>query len=64
LKGLRPRSKKTYFGWINQLAAHYPQASLPKLDPSRVLDFLVHLQNDRKLRPSTLNQAVCALRTL
>lgn len=30
----------------------------------RVLDFLVHLQDERKLRPSTLNQAVCALRTL
>jgi integrase len=29
-----------------------------------VLDFLVHLQDERKLRPSSLNQAVCALRTL
>jgi integrase/recombinase XerD len=29
-----------------------------------VLDFLIHLQNERKLAPSTLNQAVCALRTL
>lgn len=29
-----------------------------------MLAFLVHLQNDRKLKPSTLNQAVCALRTL
>jgi integrase/recombinase XerD len=29
-----------------------------------VLDFLVHLQDQRKLRPSTLNQALCALRTL
>ena len=30
----------------------------------RVLDFLVHLQDERTLKPSTLNQAVCALRTL
>lgn len=29
-----------------------------------MLDFLVHLQNDRKLAPATLNQAVCGLRTL
>lgn len=29
-----------------------------------MLDFLVHLQDERKLRPSSLNQAVCALRTL
>ncbi|GAA5484869.1 tyrosine recombinase XerC [Haloferula sargassicola] len=29
-----------------------------------MLDFLVHLQDDRKLKASTLNQAVCALRTL
>ncbi|MEM1296997.1 MAG: site-specific integrase [Verrucomicrobiota bacterium] len=64
LKGLRPRTKKTYLGWIRQLADHYPKTSLPKLRKSRVLDFLVHLQNDRKLRPSTLNQAICALRTL
>ena len=46
------------------MAKHYPKASLPKLQPPQVLDFLVHLQNERKLRPSTLNQAVCALRTL
>jgi integrase/recombinase XerD len=37
---------------------------LPKLPPERVLDFLVHLQDERKLRPSTVNQAVCGLRTL
>lgn len=29
-----------------------------------MLDFLVHLQNERKLAPATLNQAVCGLRTL
>jgi integrase len=29
-----------------------------------VLDFLVHLQDERKLAPATLNQAVCGLRTL
>lgn len=29
-----------------------------------MLDFLIHLQDERKLGPSTVNQAVCALRTL
>ncbi len=44
--------------------AHYPEESIDSLSSRRVLDFLVHLQNDRKLAGSTLNQAVCALRTL
>lgn len=29
-----------------------------------MLDFLIHLQDGRKLKANTLNQAVCALRTL
>lgn len=63
LKGLRERSRKTYMGWIHQLIEHYPATVLPDLTSRQVLDFLIHLQNERKLRPSTLNQAVCALRT-
>ena len=63
LKGLRGRSIKTYLGWASQLADHFPDASLPDLDPRQVLDFLIHLQAERKLSGSTLNQAVCALRT-
>jgi integrase len=46
------------------LAGHYPDAQIPRLGKTKILDFLVHLQVDRKLRPSTLNQALCALRTL
>lgn len=34
-----------------------------QLDKSAVLDFLIHLKDERKLSGSTLNQAVCALRT-
>lgn len=64
LKGLAERSRQTYYGWIHQLADHYPKDDLSKLAPERVLDFLIHLQDERKLRPSTVNQAVCALRTL
>ena len=54
----------TYCGWVRQLAAHFPDEDIPALPPARVLDFLVHLQDERKLRPSTLNQAVSGLRTL
>lgn len=34
------------------------------MPPARVLDFLIHVQNERRLAPSTVNQAVCGLRTL
>ena len=64
LKGLAKRSRESYHGWVRQLADHYPKADLPSLPPRRVLDFLIHLQDERKLRPGTVNQAVCALRTL
>jgi integrase/recombinase XerD len=63
LKGLRERSSKTYLGWIKQLATHYPEEHLPTLKSGQVLDFLLHLQTERNLAGSTVNQAVCALRT-
>jgi integrase len=34
------------------------------LGKGKILDFVLHLQEDRKLEGSTINQAVCALRTL
>lgn len=46
------------------MSGHFPDEELPTLAPERVLDFLVDLQNERKLAPATLNQAVCGLRTL
>jgi len=64
LKGLAERTRRTYYGWVKQLAAHFPDAEIPALNSECVLDFLIHLQDQRRLRPSTLNQAVCALRTL
>jgi integrase/recombinase XerD len=64
LKGLAERTRETYYGWVHQLADHYPKDDISKLPPERVLDFLIQLQDVRKLRPSTVNQAVCALRTL
>jgi integrase/recombinase XerD len=64
LKGLSERSRQSYHGWVLQLSRHFPDEHLPALPPARVLDFLIHLQNERKLAPATLNQAVCALRNL
>ncbi|MGB6220137.1 site-specific integrase, partial [Haloferula sp.] len=64
LKGLAKRTRQTYFGWVHQLADHFPKEDISKLPPERVLDFLIHIQDERKLRPSTVNQAVCSLRTL
>jgi len=64
LKGLSERSCQSYHGWVRQLSGHFPNEDLPTLAPARVLDFLIHLQTERKLAPATLNQAVCALRTL
>ncbi|MFC7338635.1 tyrosine-type recombinase/integrase [Haloferula chungangensis] len=64
LKGLAKRTRQTYLGWVHQLADHYPKSDLPELPPESVLDFLIHIQDERKLRPSTVNQAVCSLRTL
>lgn len=64
LKGLRERSTKSYLGWVFQLVEHFPEKSAVSLSKGEVLDFLIHLKNDRKLAGSTLNQAVCALRTL
>lgn len=49
---------------MRQLADHYPDGHLTELSSREVLDFLVHLQAERKLAGSTINQAVCALRTL
>jgi integrase len=54
----------SYYGWVRQLGGHFPDEDLPALPPARVLDFLVHLQDERKLAPATLNQAVSGLRTL
>jgi integrase len=55
---------QSYLGWVFQLVEHYPEKSTVALSSCEVLDFLIHLKNDRKLAGSTLNQAVCALRTL
>lgn len=63
LSKLGARSQKTYLCWIRQIDCHYPDTPTTKLPPDQVLDFLLHLQTKRKLAPSTLNQALCAMRS-
>jgi integrase len=61
-KALRSRSKEEYLRQIRKLADHYHNKSLYHLSERAVFDYLIHLRDVRKFRPSTLNQAVVALR--
>lgn len=61
-KSLRGRSKAEYLRQVRKLAERHPQRSLKQLTQRMVLDHLIYLRDQQKLRPSTLNQAVVALR--
>jgi len=61
-KSLRGRSKAEYLRQVRKLAERHPQRSLKQLTERMVLDHLIHLRDQQKFRPSTLNQAVVALR--
>lgn len=61
-KSLRGRSKAEYLRQVRKLAARHPKRSLKQLTERRVFDHLIYLRDQQKLRPSTLNQAVVALR--
>jgi len=63
LKDLAPRSRKTYLNWLRQLARQCEPRPPQDLSESEVLDFLISLRTERELADSTINQAVCALRT-
>ena len=47
---------------MRQLHGHYPDLEVTSLTSRQVLDFLLFLQTQRKLNPSTVNQALQALR--
>ena len=57
-------TRASYYRWVRHFSEFLGEVDLPAAPSVRVLDFLVHIQNDRKLAPSTVNQAVCGLRTL
>lgn len=61
-KSLRGRSREEYLRQVRKLAEHYPRRALEKLSERQVFDWLIHRRDEQKLRPSTLNQAVVALR--
>jgi len=62
LKSLEPRTQDSYAYWLRQIEIYYTTGIAPEYTEDEVLDFLQHLQIERELRPSTLNQAVVALR--
>ena len=59
---LAPRSRASYLCWVRQLHEAFPHRDPTKLRENEVLDFLISLRQQRKLKDSTVNQAVCALR--
>ena len=61
-KALRGRSKTEYLRQVRKLGAHYAGRELGRISEREVFDYLIHLRVVQKLRPSTLNQAVVALR--
>lgn len=61
-KSLRGRSKTEYLRQVRKLGEHYAGRELGAIKEREVFDYLIHLRDAQKLRPSTLNQAVVALR--
>jgi hypothetical protein len=61
-KALRGRSKAEYLRQVRKLGARHPERSLKQISERMVFDHLIYLRDKEKLRPSTLNQAVVALR--
>ena len=61
-KALRGRSKQEYLRQVRKLGEHYAGRELAGVTEREVFDYLVHRREVEKLRPSTLNQAVVALR--
>jgi len=61
-KALRGRSKQEYLRQVRKLGEHYAGRDLQGIGEREIFDYLVHRREREKLRPSTLNQAVVALR--
>jgi integrase/recombinase XerD len=61
-KALRRRSKQEYLRQVRKLGMRHQERSLKQISERMVFDHLIHLRDKEKLRPSTLNQAVVALR--
>jgi integrase/recombinase XerD len=62
LSGRAERTQEIYLQCIRRLARRYPDTDIVRLGKDDVLDYLIYLQEERKLEGSTVNQAKCALR--
>ena len=63
LRNLRPSTRESYLGCVRKFAA-YHMRSPAEMGQKEVRDFLVHLRDELKYQPSTLNGYVAALRFL
>jgi site-specific recombinase XerD len=61
VRGTSPRTQETYVGAIVRLAKHYHR-SPDLLSDEQLKDYIFHLAHEKKLAPSSLNQAVSAMR--
>jgi integrase/recombinase XerD len=61
-KALRGRSNVEYLRLVRKLGEHHAGRELQGIGEREVFDYLIHRREVEKLRPSTLNQAVVALR--
>lgn len=61
LAGLGQGTQKVYLGAIRQLAAHFHQAP-DRLSEAQVREYLLYLKNGKRLAPSSLNVAACAIK--
>jgi Phage integrase, N-terminal SAM-like domain len=61
-KALRGRSKVEYLRQVRKLGEHYAGRVLQGIGEREFFDYFIHRREVEKLRPSTLNQAVVALR--
>lgn len=61
LRGMAERTQESYVGAIRQLAEHYHRPP-DKLSDAELKSYLLYLSQERGLSPSTVNQAVCAMR--
>ena len=63
LKSLRERTIKSYLHWLCQIELYFQTDTALDYEEPDVLEFLQYVRDEREARPSTLNQAVVALRT-
>jgi len=61
LKQLSYRTEQTYIGWIKRFRRFVKEKSPSEIEGTELQDFLTHLAVDKRVSPSTQNQALNAL---